>query len=161
MSRILGIDPGINGAWAVVDELGAILSAAALPTTGEGKQAMVSGAHLVALFQHWQPAKAAVERVGSMPGQGLSSTFRFGRAVGIIEGVIASLGIPIVYVAPGVWKKHFKLAGPDKEPSRQRAIETWPKAATLYFNRKKDHGVAEAALIALWGQRAAVAGRAA
>ena len=42
----------------------------------------------------------------------------------------------------------------DKELSRRRAIETWPGSAGM-FARKKDDGRAEAALLALWGQRRA------
>lgn len=150
---VLGIDPGIIGGWAVVDN-GKLVSAGELPVAGEGAQRMVSAPLMRALIPQFRPDQAVVERVGAMPKQGVSSTFRFGRAVGIVEGVIGGASIPVLHVQPAVWKRHFGL-GPDKEAARQRAIETWPEMADLLFSRKKDHGAAEAALIALWGFRAA------
>lgn len=149
---VLGIDPGITGGWAVVDN-GKLVSAGDLPVAGEGVQRMVSAPLMRALIPQFRPDQAVVERVGAHPNEGRTSVFRFGRAVGVIEGVIGGAGIPVSYVAPGVWKRHFALPA-DKERSRQRAIETWPDMADLLFAHKKDHGRAEAALIALWGYRA-------
>ncbi len=150
----LGIDPGIEGAWAIIDDDGAIVSCGDLPTAGDKTQRMVSAPLLAVVAKQWPIREAVVERVGAMPGQGVSSMFRFGRAVGTIDGVLAACGVSIAYVTPGIWKRHYGL-GPDKEQSRQRALEMWPMSADLHFSRKKDHGKAEAALIALWGVRAA------
>jgi hypothetical protein len=97
-----------------------------------------------------------VERVGPMPKQGVSSTFKFGRGLGLVEGVLGGALVPISYVSPAVWNRHFGLAA-DKEQARQKAIKIWPASAADLFSRKKDHGRAEAALIALWAQRAAAA----
>jgi crossover junction endodeoxyribonuclease RuvC len=52
-------------------------------------------------------------------------------------------------VSPAVWKKHFKLPA-DKEASRALALPLFPATAE-HFARKKDHGRAEAALIARYG----------
>jgi crossover junction endodeoxyribonuclease RuvC len=84
-----------------------------------------------------------------MPGQGVSSTFKFGVAYGVAQGVIASARIPVYFVSPGKWKRHFGLSA-DKEEARKRALHRWPGRAEL-FSRKKDHGRAEAALLALYG----------
>lgn len=85
--------------------------------------------------------------------------FRFGYAAGQIVGVIDALSIPVIWVSPSVWKRSFML-GKDKEFSRVKAIEAFPDMRAL-FARKKDHGRAEAALIALWGYQntLATAGR--
>lgn len=152
MTFILGIDPGIEGAWAVLDSFGHLVSTGDLPLAGEGTKRMVSAPLLAAILDHHAISEAFIERVGSMPGQGVSSMFRFGQAIGTINGVLGARHVPIRYVAPAVWKKHFKLPA-EKEPSRQLAIETWPDKALIHFNRKKDHGRAEAALIGLWGVR--------
>lgn len=152
MTFLLGIDPGIEGAWAVLDSFGHLVSTGDLPVAGEGTKRMVSAPLFGAIVRHWSIQHAFIERVGAMPGQGVSSMFRFGRAVGVLEGAIAAHDIPISYVAPQVWKRHFGLPA-EKEASRQRAIETWPDKASIHFNRKKDHGRAEAALIGLWGVR--------
>lgn len=157
----LGIDPGINGAWAVIDSIGQIVAAGDLPTAGDSTQRMVSAALFGAIVRQYGPRVAVIERVGARPGEGGTSLFRFGRACGILEGVVASRGIPLAFVTPGVWKRHFNLST-DKEASRQRAIETWPSHAADFFPRKKDHQRAEAALLALWRVRAAnLAGEAA
>jgi crossover junction endodeoxyribonuclease RuvC len=52
-------------------------------------------------------------------------------------------------VSPAVWKRHFKLSA-DKEASRALALRLFPATAE-HFSRKKDHGRAEAALIARSG----------
>jgi len=117
---------------------------------------MISGPLLADIVLATSRLVALVERVGPMPKQGLSSTFKFGRGVGLIEGVIGGALVPSGYVVPTVWKRHFGLVA-DKEAARQKAIELWPASAAELFGRKKDHGRAEAALIALWSQRTTVA----
>jgi crossover junction endodeoxyribonuclease RuvC len=58
--------------------------------------------------------------------------------------------VPQVYVTPGKWKRFYGLSA-EKEKSRELAIQTWP--ASDAFRRKKDHGRAEAALLALYGAK--------
>jgi len=53
-------------------------------------------------------------------------------------------------IEPTAWKKAHHLRGGDKEGGRQRALQLFPSAHAL-LARKKDHGRAEAALIALAG----------
>jgi len=69
-------------------------------------------------------------------------------AYGVAKGVIGAAGIRRVDVSPGKWKRHFGLSA-DKEAARALAISQWPKSE--HFRRKKDHGRAEAALLALYG----------
>jgi len=95
-----------------------------------------------------QPAHCLIERAQAMPKQGASSGFKYGRAVGAIEAVIACCAIPLTIVEPSMWKKFHALRGGDKEAGRQRALQLFPSAHAL-LARKKDHGRAEAALIAL------------
>jgi len=96
-------------------------------------------------------ALCVVERVGAMPGQGVASTFRFGRGAGVVDGVLGALGAPFQYVAPGVWKRHFGLLKKPKDASRLMALERFPNCANE-LKRKRDHGRAEALLIAAWGR---------
>lgn len=146
---ILGVDPGLSGAAAFVNSDGKMLDCFDLPVAGEGKSARIDAANLANLIRAVAPARAVVELVGAMPGQGVSSMFRFGQATGVVAGVLGALGIPVEWVPPARWKKTMRL-GSDKEGSRLRALETWPEHAKE-FARKKDHGRAEAALIALFG----------
>ena len=96
------------------------------------------------------PQHALIERAQAMPKQGASSGFKYGRAVGAIEAVITCCAIPLTIVEPSIWKKFHALRGGDKEAGRQRALQLFPAAHAL-LARKKDHGRAEAALIALAG----------
>jgi Holliday junction resolvasome RuvABC endonuclease subunit len=153
--KVVGIDPGIVGGWAIVTTDGDLLAAGDLPVAGAGAQRMVSGPLLRDIVAEHQPSRAVVEQVSAMPKQGVSSSFKFGRAVGVAEGVMDGMGVSISWVTPGRWKKAMGL-GADKEASRQKAIRRWPGMASL-FARKKDHGRAEAALIALWSIEAGTA----
>jgi crossover junction endodeoxyribonuclease RuvC len=60
--------------------------------------------------------------------------------------------------ARGLIKKFHGLRGGDKEGSRQRALQLFPAAHAL-LARKKDHGRAEASLIALFGAKSHGSGR--
>jgi hypothetical protein len=146
MTRVLGIDPGVVGGWAIVDATGLLLAAGDLPVSGEGTKRMVSAPLFRAVIDEWSPDEAVIELVHAMPKQGVSSSFKFGRAAGVVEGVIGGLLIPTRWVTSKSWKGEFRLSA-EKEPSRQLAIQMWPGMAKT-FARKMDHGRAEAALIA-------------
>jgi hypothetical protein len=143
---ILGIDPGISGAIAFYfPGVPSRVCAEDVPVAaGE-----INAAGLADRIRKMRPDVAVIERVNAMPGQGVSSTFKFGAAYGVVCGVLAALEIPCHRVSSMVWKKHFKLSS-DKEASRALALRLFPATAE-YFSRKKDHGRAEAALIARYG----------
>lgn len=98
---------------------------------------------------------AFVEAVNAHPDQGVVSMFNFGQAVGIVKGILAALSIRVTFVQPRVWKQVFRLNA-DKEGSRKRAGELFPRAADQW-RFKKDADRAEAALIAEFGRRQLVA----
>jgi len=143
---ILGLDPGISGAIA-------FLFADATDRVSVEDTPVVAGelsAHLLAdIIRQYAPTVAMVERVASMPGQGVASSFNFGVSYGQARGVIGALSVPIHYVTPSKWKRHFGLSA-DKDEARKLAINLFPACARS-FERKKDHGRAEAALIARYG----------
>lgn len=146
MTCILGIDPGVSGAIAFFfSETHDRVAVEDVPTVaGE------ISAHLLAdRIKTFGPSIAIIERVSAMPGQGVSSMFGFGVSFGQARGVIGALNIPLHYVTPTKWKKHFRLSS-DKEEARELAIRLFPTCAAS-FARKKDHGRAEAALIARYG----------
>jgi crossover junction endodeoxyribonuclease RuvC len=89
-----------------------------------------------------QPGYALIERAGAHPGQGVSSTFKYGRAVGAIEAAVALCSVPMEIVEPSAWKKFYKLPGKDKEAARQKALQLFPSAHAM-LARRKDHGRAE------------------
>lgn len=150
--RLLGIDPEIDGALALLTSLGK-LTVEDMPTIevergGKAKR-QTDLASLADMIRAMSPSHALIERVGAMPGQGVSSMFAFGRSVGQIEGIVATLAVPVSYVAPQSWRR--ALAVPlGKDGSRLRASQLMP-AYSERWRRARDDGRAEAALIALYG----------
>jgi Holliday junction resolvasome RuvABC endonuclease subunit len=150
--KILGVDPGVHGGLAIVaiDNSAApkLVDAIDIPVAGTGAKERVDVLALRAWLATHRPHHALIERAQAMPKQGASSGFKYGRAVGAIEGVIACCEIPLTIVEPSMWKKFHQLRGSDKEAGRQRALQLFPAAHAL-LARRRDHGRAEAALIAL------------
>jgi crossover junction endodeoxyribonuclease RuvC len=150
--KILGIDPGIRGALAIVEIANGVMpqliDVLDVPVIGAGAKERVNSMLVWDWLAQHVFEHALIERAGSMPGQGIASTFKFARAVGALETVIACRDIPYSIIEPAVWKKFHHLRGVDKEASRQRALQLFPNART-WFARKLDHQRAEAALIAL------------
>jgi crossover junction endodeoxyribonuclease RuvC len=147
MKRTMGIDPGAGGALALLDG-DRLIHAADMPTIMVKGRAKVMPSGVVDLVVNWKPDQIVLEDVAAMPGQGVTSMFSFGRGVGILEGVIAALGYPLVMVRPATWKRAAGVPA-DKDAARLMATRLWPDHANL-FARKKDDGRAEAALLARW-----------
>lgn len=150
----IGIDPGLDGAIAVICDGGITLLDT--PTVSNGKKRdmdLYAIARLLKGFTCSQDAMAAIESVHSMPGQGVSSTFSFGKGFGMWLGILTALNIPHQAVAPQTWKK-IMLAdgGKEKDASRVKAMQLYPQIADQ-LSRKKDHGRADALLMAAWAQR--------
>jgi len=152
--KLLGVDPGIRGGLAIVsiDDGAApqLIDAIDIPVTGVGAKERVDVLAIRTWIIAHAPQHALIERAQAMPKQGASSGFKYGRATGALEGVLACCEIPMTIVEPSVWKKFHQLRGGDKEAARQRALQLFPAAHAL-LARKKDHGRGEASLIALFG----------
>lgn len=88
-----------------------------------------------------------IEAVHSMPNQGVSSTFTFGRAYGLIQGLLTSLNKPILLISPSEWKPRMRLSS-DKKLSLRLANQLFP--STNHFRLVKHHDKAEAALLAVY-----------
>src|SRR6516164_11625727 len=150
--KILGIDPGIHGALALVDIVGGVapklIGMLDVPVIGTGAKERVNTMLIRDWLAQHAPDHALIERAGSMPKQGVASTFKYARAVGSLETVVACSAIPYSIIEPSVWKKFHHLPGKDKEASRQRVLQLFPGSHT-WFSRKMDHQRAEAVLIAL------------
>ena len=154
MTSILGIDPGLDGAIACYDDDIHALVVHDMPTltlrTGKQLKARhLDEARLVDLIRATAPDRAICERVHAMPGQGVSSMFKFGVCFGTIRGILASLAVPVTYCAPQEWQRVMRVPK-GKDGARQRAQELFPRYSSL-FARVRDHGRADAALLALAG----------
>ena len=152
MTTTIAIDPGAaSGAIAAFID-GELLDVVDMPCADGKIAAVLLAAELLEFsFAGMDDAPTViVEKVHAMPGQGVVSMFGFGRSLGVIEGVVAGLGWPLVWVTPQAWKKHHGLLRQDKDAARMLALETWPQHAAT-FRRKKDIGRADAALIGAHG----------
>ena len=150
--KIFGIDPGVSGAICVLKE-GKILEVYEMPTMIDGKKnkRQVNGAEVTNIFlkdlNNKYKAKVVVEHVTAMPGQGVTSMFNFGQSFGVLKGICAALKLPIYFVRPVKWKKHFNLIKTNKEASRTKVIEIFPYISSK-ISRKKDSNKADSILIA-------------
>lgn len=152
---ILGIDPGLTGALALFNPDTGALEVHDVPThklmrggKAKGEVDVYALANLLDLLA--SDVKVAwIEQVHSLPGQGVSSVFSFGKTTGILIGTVAAHFVRIEQVPPAVWKRVLKVPAA-KDGARARASQVFPRFAHLWA-RAKDDGRAEASLIAYYG----------
>tara|TARA_B100001248_G_C27330206_1_gene431019 strand:+ start:634 stop:1128 length:495 start_codon:yes stop_codon:yes gene_type:complete len=151
---IIGIDPGIAGAICFFSD-GKIIDVIDMPTMADGKKnkKQVNGRQIFNEISNLkskyinEPVSVVVEQVSAMPGQGVTSMFNFGQSFGMIKGICSAMELPIYYVRPAKWKKYFNLINSEKDASRTKVIEMFPKISHK-LSRKKDNNKADAILIA-------------
>ena len=150
--RIIGIDPGLSGGIAILDN-SKVIELFDMPVMPDGKKnkRQLNSALLVKLIKdhikNLEDTVMVVEQVNAMPGQGVTSMFNFGQTFGAIKGICAALGLPIFFVRPAKWKKHFELINSSKDSSRTKAIEMYPSISEQ-LSKKKDVNKSDAILIA-------------
>ena len=148
---IYGCDPGFTGAIALYKPAENWLEVHDMPVMKNTKgKAIINSPYLLDILQNEADEKclALIEQVSAMPGQGVSSMFRFGEGYGMLQMACAANKLPTQFVTPAKWKGYFGLSR-DKGVSRGLAMQRFPEYAGL-FSRVKDDGRAEAALIALY-----------
>ncbi len=139
---IMGIDPGKLGGIAVRDVFAEKVWAIKMPETERD------------VWDFIRPIKADsdeifayIEHVHSMPGQGVSSMFKFGMNYGMLRAFLIAAGIPFEKVSPGVWQRGMRcLSGGDKNVTKARAQELFPELKII-------HATADALLIMEYGRR--------
>ena len=150
--KIVGIDPGLSGAVAILEN-NKVLNIFNIPVMSEGKKnkRQLNSALLVNLLKENiipnEEVAVVVEQVNAMPGQGVTSMFNFGQTFGAIKGICAALELPIFFVRPSKWKKHFELINSSKDSSRTKTIEMYPNLSKD-LAKKKDVNKSDAILIA-------------
>ena len=149
---IFGIDPGVSGAISILENK-KVIEVFEMPTMIDGKKSkrQVNGAQVTNIIKERLDKNkeiiAVVEHVNAMPGQGVTSMFNFGQSFGVIKGICSALSLPIYFVRPMKWKKHFNLIKTNKDASRTKVIEIYPEISSK-LSRKKDSNKADAILIA-------------
>ena len=149
---IIGIDPGVSGAICILTD-GKITEIYEMPTMIDGKKnkKQVNGAEITNIINkelvNEKDVNVVIEHVSAMPGQGVTSMFNFGQSFGVLKGICAALKLPVHFIRPVKWKKHFNLINTEKDASRTKVIEVFPYISSK-ISKKKDANKADAILIA-------------
>ena len=130
----IGIDPGVSGGIAGVDESGDIVFAVKMPDSALGI--------LTVLRQRGGHAIGLLEFVHATPQMGVRSAFTFGHGVGRLEASLEATGIPYSEIAPAKWQKLMDCrTGGNKNVTKAWAAARWPKT-------KVTHAIADALILA-------------
>jgi len=141
----IGIDPGsVNGALGAINHNGEYIDSFNIEHQDKHIRAFVFKSRILSIVDPKEGAQICMEQVHAMPKQGISSTWNFARAVGVISAVCELTNYPFHLVSPQKWKKHFNLTA-DKNEALDLARKLFPKAS---LKLKKDINRAEALLIA-------------
>lgn len=154
--KIVGIDPGLSGAIAVLTEgMPAVYD---MPRDMDG----VAGGTVYRLLASLEPDEIYIERTHAMPKNGSKAAYSQGDSNGCLRTAVHILrSAPLIWVPPRKWQTEYSLFGGGftdlerKNRSRWRAQELFPTLADE-LNRSKDHNRAEALLIAEYGRRTSI-----
>jgi len=144
----IGIDPGQKGGIAAIDSLGEVpTSTIKMPMVGKDFDIPT----ICNILNQFPPELTVVtiESVHSMPGQGVASTFSFGRGYGILIGASIALGFKTEFVPPQTWKKEVLLGTKkDKDAALSYVNRVYPEN-----NIGRHDGMADAICLAEYGRR--------
>jgi hypothetical protein len=136
----LGLDPGVSGGIAVLDEHGTVKLAVKMPATEKDV--------LDFLREHGGSGKAVLEFVRSSPAMGVVSAFTFGRGYGGLKMALLACGISCVEVTPQKWQMAMGCrSGGDKNVTKRKAQELFPALPRV------THNTADALLLAEYARR--------
>jgi hypothetical protein len=161
LNAVVGLDPGLSGALAVISITGEPIAVYDTPTlavtTSKGSHRRAydeaSMARLLSTIAHdCGPILVAIEQQQAMPGQGVTSMFSLGVGFGIWLGLIAALGLPHERVRPADWKRHM-VAGKGKNADVLAAIRLFPSMCLYGPKGRALDGRADALLIAEFVRR--------
>lgn len=146
--RVIGIDPGVDGAMALWDR-GQVRAVMDLPVEGGEIDGWALWSQLCLLNAQEPITMVFLEETNAMPKIGSKGNYSQGLSRGIIVTAVKIAAVPLTRVKPAVWKRKAGL-GTDKADSLKLAKELWPDLNGM-FARVKDHNRAEAGLIARFG----------
>ena len=141
MGLYIGVDPGVGGGIAVIDEAGLTVEVTKMPET--------DGDLLSFFGVYGGKAIAALEFVRSSPQMGVASAFTFGRGYGALRMALQASRIPYTEVTPPKWQQRMGCRSKgDKNVTKARAQELFP-------GLKVTHATADALLLASYCRLAA------
>lgn len=171
----VGIDPGITGSVATLDDSNRCIEFYDTPTVttkvGKKFKNQMDAPAIVLLLEgitSGHEVIVTIEKVNAMPGwksdpdnpgqrvqasMGVTSAFNFGCGYGIWLGILSALKLPFQQVHPLTWKRSMMMdMGREKDASRVKAMQLFPHTAGD-LKLKKHHGRADALLMAAWAMK--------
>ena len=134
----LGIDPGKTGGVTLLDDDGSIVAKFAFT-----KKTDHDISQWIEDQTKGRKVIAYIERVGSMPKQGIASAFNFGRNYGMLIGLLTGLKVSFDFVSPGVWQRRLGcMTRGDKNVTKSKAQRMYPSETKI------THATADSILIA-------------
>ncbi len=151
--RYIGIDPGLHGAIAVIED-DKDPDWVPMPVLKTGTKHAVDGASVREYLTGDGKPLIAIEKVGAMPKQGVTSCFNFGAGWGKIQGVCDGMQLPYVLVTPQSWKKKILDGlGRDKSATIRYCMARWPQVSLIHYGCRVPHdGAADAMCLALFAK---------
>ena len=141
-NSFVGIDPGNGGGIAVLTEEGDTLDIITRKFPSDVRD--------VAIFLKAATSntnyRVAIEKVHSMPKQGVKSTFTFGMNYGIWIGSLRTLDIDFIKVQAKQWQEHYEIPSNIKYYDRKKELKKI--AIDLFPNQRVTMYTADALLIA-------------
>lgn len=146
----IGIDPGQAGGIALIDDIEDYITITPMPATPQD----ILDWMRESLDEDVRPI-ARIEKVHAMPGNGVSSMFKFGMGYGGLIMMLTALKICFEEVTPQAWQKELGITPrKKKEPPRvwknrlkEKAQQLFPQLPNITLS------VADALLIAEYCRR--------
>lgn len=165
MKYYLGIDPGKQGAFVVMDENSTVIEKIGTPLIGKeyDRQAIIS------ILNKYPYHKIGLENPDVIVGIGKSAVASLSHCVGLIEGMMIGLNVAFILIKPKEWQKecwkHVKTQkkvdgkGNDtKATSIMAAVNLWPAENFKVTNKggssiNHNEGMVDAVLVAEYVRR--------
>lgn len=153
----IGVDPGITGAIAAIQDGHRLIYYTDMPVLQEKAGSKVSRSvspsgvyqamrDIIDCSPTGSTHHVLIEKTSAMPGQGVASMFSMGHSRGVVEGVVGAMRMSMHRVRPAIWKKAMGFTS-DKEVIRSEMLLRFPGAE---LHRKKDADRAEAIAMAIY-----------
>lgn len=166
MSRVyLGIDPGLDGAFALLTEKGVIDDIIKMPTTKIAGDRDINIDEVLSLLTSWKKTyniiTAVVEKVWGTPGKSPTSICSLCFGHGILLTALKATNIPNIEVSAAKWKNQIlhDLDAREKDSSVIKALKLFPESKQYLIGPRggRDHNKADALLMAEWLRRQSMA----
>ena len=141
-NSFVGIDPGNGGGIAVLTENGDSLDIISRKFPLDIRDVGVFLKAATSNTNH----RVAIEKVHSMPNQGVKSTFTFGMNYGIWIGTLRTLDIDFIKIQAKKWQEYYEIPKQDSYYDRKKVLKA--KAIELFPNERVTMYTADALLIA-------------